>query len=68
MKVGGLDPARFGRERKKGDPTRGHFWDPAGRGQSKFLEAPARDSGNRSKMLAIMQNACKLNSNSGSGI
>lgn len=56
----GLDPARFGRERQPGNPSRGHFWDPSGRGQSKFLEAPARDSGNRTKMLAIVRNACRI--------
>jgi hypothetical protein len=61
----GQDPARFGRERKVNDPTRGSFWDPAGRGQSKFLEAPSRDAGNRSKMMAIMRNVCKLNDKTG---
>ncbi len=57
----GLDPNRFGREREAGNPTRGNFWDPAGRGQSKFLESPSRDAGNRSQMLALMRNTCKLN-------
>lgn len=56
----GLDPSRFGRERRAGDPTRGNFWDPAGRGQSKFLETPARDAGNRAKMLTIVRNVCKM--------
>lgn len=28
---------------KKGKGYRGHFWDPQGRGQPKFLEQPARE-------------------------
>jgi hypothetical protein len=41
-------------------PSKGNYWDPAGRGQAKFLEAPARDSANRTKMLNIVKNVCKL--------
>lgn len=41
-------------------PSHGNYWDPAGRGQSKFLEAPARDSSRRQAMLNIVKNVCKL--------
>lgn len=41
-------------------PSQGNYWDPAGRGQAKFLEAPARDASRRQQMLNIVKNVCKL--------
>lgn len=62
----GLNPGRFGRPRSEGNPARGNFWDPSGIGQSKFLEAPARDSVVRQKMLNIFKNLVQLDSKEGS--
>jgi hypothetical protein len=56
----GLNPDRFGRPREEGKPQRGNFWDPAGRGQSKFLEAPSRDTLIRRQMLNIIRNLLGL--------
>lgn len=38
-------PARLlsGQETHRAGPNRGFYWDPAGRGQAKFLEQPARE-------------------------
>ncbi len=47
-----------GMPRDPGNPGRGNFWDPAGRGQAKFLEEPARTL--RPQLLKIVQNAVKL--------
>lgn len=41
-------------------PSKGNYWDPAGRGQAKFLEAPARDTSRRTTMMNIVRNVCKL--------
>lgn len=49
-----------GLPREPNPPHKGNYWDPAGRGQAKFLEAPARDSKRREQMLAIVRNVCKL--------
>lgn len=49
-----------GLPREPSPPHRGNYWDPAGRGQAKFLEAPARDSSRRQTMLNIVRNVCKL--------
>jgi hypothetical protein len=47
--------------------NRGNYWDPAGRGQAKFLEAPARDETRRKNMLNIVKNICALSSRPGGG-
>lgn len=39
--------------------NRGNYWDPAGRGQAKFLEAPSRDPNIRANMMKIVKNVCK---------
>lgn len=39
---------------------RGNYWDPAGRGQAKFLEQPARDTKVRTEMFNIVKNITKL--------
>lgn len=49
-----------GKGKPRRAPSKGNYWDPAGRGQAKFLEAPARDAENRKKMLNIIKNICKL--------
>ena len=38
---------------------KGHYWDPQGRAQAKFLEAPSRDVSVRKRMLQIFQNTLK---------
>lgn len=40
---------------RKGPNGKGHYWDPPGRGQSKFLEQPARE--NAAKMAEIVRRA-----------
>ncbi len=47
-----------GQPREPGKPGRGNFWDPAGRGQAKFLEQPARTL--KPKMFAVIKKVCKL--------
>jgi hypothetical protein len=49
-----------GRGLPRSAPSKGNYWDPAGRGQAKFLEAPARDEDRRKRMLNIVKNVCKL--------
>lgn len=39
-------------------PSKGNYWDPAGRGQAKFLEEPARRL--RPQMFAIIKKATQL--------
>jgi hypothetical protein len=39
-------------------PSQGNYWDPAGRGQAKFLETPARRD--RMKMRRIVQAYAKI--------
>lgn len=46
-------------------PHKGNYWDPAGRGQSKFLEAPARDTAVRAAMVKIFKNVCKTGDQKG---
>lgn len=60
--LNGLNPNRFGRPRADG---KGNYWDPEPRGQSKFLEMPARDSDVRKKMLNIVRNTCKIKGTKG---
>jgi hypothetical protein len=64
--LSGLDPGRFGRPRVA--PSKGNYWDPSGRGQSKFLEQPARNESNRTKMLNIVRNVLKLSDKDNAGI
>jgi len=40
-------------------PHKGNYWDPAGIGQAKFLEGPARDPQVRAEMFKIFQNTCQ---------
>lgn len=40
-------------------PAKGNYWDPPGRGQAKFLEAPARNPATRAAMLAAARNEIK---------
>lgn len=46
---------------------RGNYWDPAGRGQAKFLEAPARDQKVRTEMFNIVKNVTGFKVEPGEG-
>jgi hypothetical protein len=48
-----------GLPRKPNPPHKGNYWDPAGRGQSKFLEQPAREIVNSHRATDILVTALK---------
>ena len=47
----------------KGKPrpnNKGKFWDPQGKGQAKFLEAPFRNEANRRSIIQIVKRAARV--------
>jgi len=52
--------AEKGRGQPRHKPSKGNYWDPPGRGKSKFLEDPVKNEDNRKQILETVREAATL--------